>query len=129
MIPNLLPIAVILGFMGWFHIKLDVATVMIASIAIGIAVDDTIHFIVRFRQYKPSPGDYAGPIQATLSSTGKPIVFTSVVTICGFLVLCFSDFKPMSYFGLLTSVTIIAALIGDLVVLPALLVACKVRFN
>lgn len=129
MIPNIIPIVVILGFMGWAGIKLDVATIMIASIALGIAVDDTIHFIFRFKKEQSASEEYAQPIMSTLSSTGKAIIFTSLVNFCGFFVLCFSDFKPMIYFGLLTGITIIAALIGDLIVLPAALVAFKVKLN
>jgi predicted RND superfamily exporter protein len=129
MIPNILPIVVILGFMGWAGIKLDVATIMIASIALGIAVDDTIHFLFRFKREQSASVEYGQPICSTLSSSGKAIIFTSLVTFCGFFVLCFSDFRPMIYFGLLTGITIVAALIGDLIVLPASLVAFKVKLN
>jgi predicted RND superfamily exporter protein len=129
MLPNLLPVIVILGFMGWTRIKLDVATVMIASIAIGIAVDDTIHFVFRYKQECSAGADSAQAILSTLSSTGTAIVWTSLVIFCGFLVLCFSGFKPMIFFGLLTGVTIITALAGDLVMLPALLSTFRVNFN
>ncbi len=129
MIPNIMPVIAILGFMGFFGINLDVATVMIASIAMGIAVDDTIHFIFRYKREKTGSSDFVQPVLATLEATGKPIFHTSLITFCGFIVLCFSGFKPMIYFGLLTAVTVFAALTGDIIVLPALLVRFKVKFD
>jgi predicted RND superfamily exporter protein len=129
MIPNVIPILVVLGCMGYAGIKLDVATVMIASVALGIAVDDTIHFIYRFKKEASGSASYTQPIFSTLSSTGKAIICTSMVNLCGFSVLCFSDFRPMIYFGLLTGITILAALVGDLIILPASLVAFKVKFK
>jgi len=129
MIPNLLPILAVLGCMGYAGIKLDVATVMIASVALGIAVDDTIHFIYRFKKEASSSESYTQSIFFTLSSTGKAIMCTSLVTLCGFFVLCFSDFRPMIYFGLLTGITMVAALVGALIILPASLVAFKVKFK
>ncbi|MBW1898106.1 MAG: RND family transporter [Deltaproteobacteria bacterium] len=118
---NLLPILVILGVMGWAGIKLDLATVLIGSIAIGIAVDDTVHFIMRLKRESSGAENLSEPILSTLLSTGKAIVCTSLVILCGFIVLCFSDFKPMQNFGLLTGITIIIAIISDLVMLPAML--------
>jgi predicted RND superfamily exporter protein len=118
---NLLPILAILGVMGWAGIKLDLATVLIGSIAIGIVVDDTVHFIMRLKQESSGAENLSGPILATLLSTGKAIVCTSLVILCGFVVLCFSDFKPMQNFGLLTGITIVIATMADLILLPAML--------
>ncbi len=129
MIPNVLPIAMVLGFMGWAGIKLDVATIMIASIALGIAVDDTIHFLSVFKKMPSGQGGYDQRIHSTLSSVGEAMIFASVVNMCGFAVLCFSDFGPMINFGLLSSVTIFFALICELIIMPACLAAFNVRLR
>ena len=123
MIPNTLPIIITFGLMGFSGIRLDSGTVMIASIAIGIAVDDTIHFLYRFRQEHKT--DYISSIKETIRHVGRAIIFTSVVAFCGFMVLGLSNFKPIQYFGLLTGITMVTALLADLLVLPCcLLILC-----
>ena len=118
MIPNLFPVLFVLGVMGWAGISLNVVTVMIASIALGIAVDDTIHYLARYRIESNKTGDRVEAMRRTMLHTGKAIVFTSVVMAGGFWVICFSDFRPNIYLGLLTGVAMIAALLGDLLLLP-----------
>jgi uncharacterized protein len=125
MIPNVLPIAVTLGFMGYAGIKLDTATVMIASVAIGIAVDDTIHYLHRFRRELEKDGDYNAAMERTSLGIGRAIVFTSIVLFFGFSVLIFASFVPTIYFGMLTAVTMVSAVIGDLLLLPVLLIWLK----
>ncbi len=120
--PNLLPIVFALGTMGWLGIPLDPATVMIAGIALGIAVDDTIHYLEHYRREQRAGRTERDAAVATLDAVGRPMIVTSLVAALGFLVLCFSDFVPLFNFGLLTAVTMVAALVGDLMVLPALLV-------
>ena len=122
LVPNLLPIVFALGAMGWLGIPLDPATVMIAGIALGIAVDDAIHFLVHYRRQRRAGYERMDAVATTLHAVGRPMVITSLVAALGFLVLCFSDFVPLLHFGLLTAVTMVAALVGDLLVLPALLV-------
>ena len=121
MIPNIAPIAVVLGLMGWLDVPLDGFTVMIASIAIGIGVDDTIHFLHRLRSELARGLDLSSSISATIQGVGRPVLFTSVVLALGFWVFCFSDFTGTSNFGLLTGVTVIVALLADLLTLPAML--------
>jgi uncharacterized protein len=128
-IPNLLPIIVTMGLMGWIRIKLDVATIMIASIAIGMLVDNTIYFIFRYRHELAHEPDLKNAIHASLEGIGKPIICTSLVTASGFLILGLSAFKPMALFGLMTGITIIAGMLGDLVLHPALLAAFKIRYK
>ncbi len=123
MIPNTLPIIITFGLMGFLEIKLDSGTVMIASIAIGIAVDDTIHFLYRFR--KEHKTDYTNSIRETITNVGRAIIFTSVVAFCGFMVLGLSNFKPIQYFGLLTAITMVTALLADLLVLPCCLLIIR----
>ena len=125
MIPNLIPIAITLGVMGYLGINLDVATIMIASVAIGISVDDAIHFLYRFKSELKKDGNHYLAIQRTLSGIGRASVFTTVVATCGFLIFCLSSFKPIQYFGLLTGITMISALAADLFVLPSWILLFK----
>ena len=129
MVPNVLPVVAALGVMGWAGIRLDSFTVMIASIAIGIAVDDTIHYLHRFREEHHETGDLRVAMDRTIHSTGRAIVATSVILVCGFLVTVFSSFKPPIYFGVLSSLTVVVALLADVLVLPALLLILRPRVD
>jgi len=125
LIPNLWPISLLFGFMGALKIPLDVATVMVASIALGIAADNTIHFICRSRDELIKGHDTTSAMYNTLKGIGNAMILTSLVTIGGFMVLCLSPFKPMVYFGLLSSITLLAALLADLFLHPVLILAVK----
>jgi predicted RND superfamily exporter protein len=127
-IVNLFPIAVLLAIMAIFHIPLNAATIMVASIAIGIAVDDTVFFLVRLRSECVEENCWEIAIDRTLIHLTRPITFTSLVTTIGFFVLLLADFRPIYFFGLLGGVTMISAWIGDLVILPALLYPFRPRF-
>tara|TARA_R110002126_G_scaffold16527_14_gene66007 strand:+ start:1515 stop:3944 length:2430 start_codon:yes stop_codon:yes gene_type:complete len=116
LVPNILTTLGILGLIGWLNIPLDLMTITIAAIAMGIAVDDTIHFIHNFLQH---PAERA--LRATFGHTGMAIVFTSVIIAAGFAVFGFSDFLPSVYFGVLTAAAMLMALLSDLTILPALL--------
>ncbi len=119
-VPNVLPILAILSFMVVLHIPLDPATVMIATIAIGISADDTIHFLSRYKLHRGkglNPSDASG---AALSEMGRAAFFTSVVAAAGFSILALSEFPPMACFGLLTALTMLMALLGDIFILPAM---------
>jgi len=121
MIPNVLPVALTAGVMGLAGISLNTATAMIASIAIGLAVDDTIHFTTFYRRYRRENLTPEDAIRRVLHEVGPAMITTSLVLFIGFFVLVFSDFGPMRMFGLLSSLAIFSALLGDLLVLPALL--------
>lgn len=125
MIPNIIPVFLTFGIMGWIGINLDLGTVLIASVAIGLAVDDTIHFLARFRYLFDKYRNYERAIDETIKTVGAPITITSVVLFFGFGVAVVSTFKPIVYFGLLSAITMISALIGDLFVLPALIKVFK----
>ncbi len=127
MIPNLFPILLIFGIMGWLNIPLDVTTIMIASVTIGIAVDDTIHFLVWFRRNVLSGMDISQSIIKTYRDTGKPIVITSVVLCMSYLVLSSGSVKPIVAFGILASLAMFFALIGDLLIFPAIILIFKPR--
>lgn len=120
-IANLFPIMILAGIASVARIPLNVATIMIASIAIGIAVDDTVFFLVRLRREAAREGDADTAVDRTLEQMIGPISATTLVVAAGFLVLALADFTPIAYFGLLGGVTMILAWIGDIVLLPALL--------
>lgn len=121
MVPNIFPIFLYLGLMGFVGINLDVGTAMIASVAIGISVDDTIHFMERHRERVLATRDYHRGTLETLREVGVAIVLTSVILFVGFATLIFGQFTPIIYFGLLTSITMVSALYADLFLLPVLL--------
>ncbi len=125
--PNLMPIVLSLGVMSLFDVALDPATVMIAGIALGIAVDDTIHLLESYRRRRRAGDGVAEAVDHSLQTVGRAMMRTSVVATIGFLVLCFSEFLPLLYFGLFTAVAMVAAMVADLVVLPALLLLAEGR--
>ncbi len=124
-IPNLLPSAVILGVMGWAGIPLDMMTITIAAIAIGIGVDDTIHYIHRFTREFHRDHDYLAAMHRSHRSIGRAMLYTSVIITVGFSVLALSNFIPTIYFGLFTGFAMLAALLANLTLLPRLLMVFK----
>jgi len=122
MLPNCYPILMNFGIMGWLGIKLSMATSLIASIAIGLAVDDTIHYLHRYNLEFKKDLDKDRALRDTIKHVGKPIIMTSLTISIGFLVLMFSQFKPTSIFGFLMVVTMATALAGDLIILPSLMI-------
>jgi len=118
-LPNLVPIFFLFALMVVLEIPFDAATVMIASVAIGIAADDTIHFLSHFRLERQQGKDMADAVQSTFQKTGRAITFTSVVATAGFMILMLAEFKPIQYFGLFGSVTMVTAWVGDVFILPA----------
>jgi hypothetical protein len=119
-IPNALAICLVLGIMGWACIPLDMATVMIASVTMGIAVDGSIHYIHRYRrELRVARGDFVEAMYRTHATIGRAILFTSFCIVAGFWVLGLSNFKPTSYFGIFTGIAMAAALLANLTLLPA----------
>ncbi|MCB1615040.1 MAG: MMPL family transporter [Pseudomonadales bacterium] len=120
MIPNLTPIIITLGLMGIFHIPLDTFTLLIGSIALGLAVDDTIHFMHNFQRYYKRSGNAEQAIHQTLQTTGQAIFFTSLVLSTGFFIFTLATMQNMIHFGLLTGFCIIMAFLSDVLLAPAL---------
>jgi predicted RND superfamily exporter protein len=118
---NLFPVMILAGVAAVAGIPLNVATIMVASIAIGIAVDDTVFFLVRLRREVDRDDDGDAAIDRAFGQMIGPISATTLVVAVGFLVLTLADFKPVAYFGLLGGLTMILAWIGDMILLPALL--------
>jgi predicted RND superfamily exporter protein len=122
MIPNLAPILLMLGIIGAFGFPMDMFTMMVASIAIGLAVDDTIHFMHNFRRYYEATGDPRRAVFKTLHTAGRAMLVTTIVLSLGFFIYMFSTLNNIIRFGLLTGVTLIAALLADYFLAPALMV-------
>ena len=127
MVPNLFPIVLTLGLMGWAGIPLDVATIMIASVTIGIAVDDSIHFITWIRRNAAIKADLGEALAATFTDVGKPIVITTLLLFAGFFVMILGSILPTKMFGVLTAFSMVFALIGDMFVLPPLILIFRPR--
>ena len=119
--PNVFPIIVNFGVMGWFGIELSMVTSLIASIAIGLAVDDTIHYLFRYNREFKTDLDEKRAIRETLTGVGRPITFTTLTICVGFSILMFSSFKPTAIFGVMMVITSLSALAGDLILLPSLI--------
>jgi len=121
MIPNLAPIVFTLGLMGWLGVPLDMFTLMIGTIAIGLAVDDTIHFMHNFRRYFQASGDADVAVERTLTGAGQAMLFTSLVLATGFMVYTQAYMLHLFSFGLLTATAIVMAFIADVTLAPALM--------
>ena len=124
-IPNAIAAAFVLGIMGWLGIPLDIMTITIAAISVGIGVDNTIHYMHRFRREYPRFGNYRQTMFYCHNSIGRAMYFTSMTIVAGFSILALSNFIPTIVFGLLTSLAMFVALIGSLTLLPQLLIVFK----
>lgn len=120
LVPNLFPILLVAAIMGYFSIPLNLSTSVIFAISFGIVVDDTIHFLGRFRhEYRRNGKVYA--IKRSIEETGRPILITTIVLTSGFLIFCLSNFSASFYMGLFVSISFVTALLADLYLLPLLL--------
>ncbi len=125
MAPNLIAAGSVLGLMGWLGIPLDMMTITVAAITVGIAVDDTIHYIHRFKTEFVKDGDYIATMHRCHRSIGQAMFFTSLTIITGFSILVLSNFIPTIYFGLFTGFAMFMALVGALTLLPRLILLIK----
>lgn len=122
LLPNLVPLVITAGVMGWIGVPLKPSTVLIFSVALGIAIDITIRFLVNYKQELPlQGGEVMQTISVSIKQTGLSIVYTSLVLIVGFVIFCFSGFGGTQSLGWLTSLTLVVATITNLVLLPVLL--------
>ena len=124
-IPNLLAAAIILGLMGLLEIPLDMMTITIAAITIGIAVDNSIHYLYRFREEFPGIGDYVRAMHYCHANIGKAVFYTASTIMIGFSILVLSNFIPTVYFGLLTALAMLIALLAALTLLPKLILVWR----
>lgn len=121
MIPNLAPILIVMGAMGWIGLKVNMATAMIASVSMGLAVDFSIHYLSRFQRERAGGATFYEALRAAHGTVGLAMVLANVALIAGFSVLVISNFIPTVHFGILVSVAMIGGLAGNLVILPLLL--------
>ncbi len=130
MIPNIIPMIVTAGIMGWFNIPLKPSTLLIFSIALGITVDNTIHFLAKYRQeLKQKKWDLKDCVAMSIRETGLSIIYTSVILFFGFIVFIFSDFGGTQALGYLSAITYFVALFTNLILLPCLLLSLERRLT
>ena len=128
-VPNLFPILAAFGMMGFLGYSLDLDTLLVAPIAIGIAVDDTIHFLTRYRMEQIAGAEPKLAVKHTFREVGQAMVFTSVILSAGFLLFTTSQHNGLSHFGFLSATAILSAVISDLFFLPRLCILANLRFN
>jgi len=129
LVPILLTLLIIFGFMGYAQIPLDVATVLVGSISIGIGIDYSIHFLSRFRKETKDGKNIYDALSNTLTTTGRAIII-NVITVCGgFLVLIFANLIPLQRFGILVAITMLSSGLGALVILPAIILLTKKKYG
>ena len=121
MIPNLFPIVIALGVMGYLDIPLNTYNLIGGSIAIGLAVDDTIHFFHNFQRYYLKSGDIDFAVSETLGSAGRALLATSLILVASFWMRLFSDLKVVADFGLVMGIALLVAFLADVLLAPALL--------
>ncbi|TAG31457.1 MAG: RND transporter [Sphingobacteriia bacterium] len=124
LIPNLVPLIVTAGVMGWAGIALKPSTVLVFSVALGIVIDVTIRFLINYKQELPAHNGKIEPtLKQTISHTGISIIYTSLVLVAGFIIFCFSDFGGTKALGWLTSLTLLVGTITNLILLPVLIIS------
>lgn len=121
MVPNILPLLFAAALLGYFNIELEAGISIIFAVIFGIAVDDTIHFLTRFKLCIGEGLSVEESLAATFKDTGKALVLTTVILFFGFLVMLFSSHPPSLIVGVLVSITLVSALICDLYLLPLLI--------
>ncbi|NNG01237.1 MAG: MMPL family transporter [Desulfobacteraceae bacterium] len=121
MIPNFFPVLVVLGMMGYAGIPISIFTVLLGGIALGLAVDDTVHFLHNFRRNFDRNRNVAASVAETIESTGRALLFTTMSLSIGFLAFLTADMNVLRSFGMLTGLTMVIALLSDLTIIPALM--------
>ncbi len=121
LIPNILPIFVVTGIMGWLELKINMGAAMIAAVSMGLSIDSEIHYITMFRRLRGEGHCVREALYAVQQSVGRAVFFSTLALVVGFGALCLSDFIPTVYFGALVGLSLLGGLAGNLVVLPLLL--------
>jgi hypothetical protein len=129
LIPIIFTLTVIFGFMGYSGIPLDIATVLVGSISIGIGIDYSIHFVNRFRQEKKSATNSKDALIETLQTTGKGILINMTTVTGGFLIFLFADLVPLQRFGALVALTMVSSGFGSIIILPAIILLLEKRIQ
>ncbi len=121
MVPNIVPILMLMGALGWFNIKLNMGAVMIAAVSIGLSIDSSIHYLWAYKRWRSRGFGVFESIQHTQHRVGRAAMYSTLALVAGFSTLCFSQFVPTVYFGGLVSLSMCGGLFGNLVVLPIIL--------
>lgn len=121
LIPNLFPIVLVIGTMGWIGMKVNIASAMIASVSMGLTIDSSIHYLAGYRRHRAAGLSQSDALRATHRETGLALVWSNLALVAGFSVLTLSHFIPLIYFGVLVSVAMIGGLLGNLTLLPVLI--------
>ncbi|MCZ6730162.1 MAG: efflux RND transporter permease subunit [SAR324 cluster bacterium] len=121
MLPNLAPIVVTMDVMGWMDIKLDMSNMLLGTVAIGLAVDDTIHFFHDFRTYYARSQNVGEAVRQTMLNAGRAILFTTLVLVTGFWLFMFASLNNLIQFGFLIGLCLIIALLADILLAPAMM--------
>jgi len=129
MVPNAIPAFLAFGLMGLFGVPLDTDTLLIAPIILGIAVDDTIHFMTHYRVELSKTGSIAAALESAIMEVGQAVMFTTMIIGLGFAVLTFSDYLGMAKVGFFGSMAIFVALLCDLFLIPAMIIVFKPKFG
>lgn len=119
-LPNILPIVLVVGVMGWLQINIDIGVAVSGAIIIGVAVDDTIHFLVKFFEARKRGESMEETLAYVMQYAGNAIIFTTIILSLSFLIFVFSDFNPNFHFGVVTASALFIAVIADLLMLPAI---------
>lgn len=125
-LPNVVPIVVFFGILGWGGIYLNLGTSLIGAVVLGLAIDSTIHYMTRFNRELRGETDQGAAIARTLQAVGAPVIYTTVALVLGFFTFAFSSFMPIQNFGVLSGITLATALGANLALLPALLATTKI---
>lgn len=125
MIPNIMPLLTVFATMAIMDVPLNAGTVMVASISLGIAVDDTVHFLVGYRRHRDRGQGKNEAVRSTLSKVGPSLIVTTLTTCIGFFTLSQSVFPPISFLGLLSGIAIVVALLADILLIPAIIALHK----
>jgi len=121
LLPTLLAVGFVLGLMGWCSVKLDVATALVASVALGLSVDDTFHCLIQFRRHRQAHDSFAASLISSYAITGPGVLLSSLAVALGFAVLRLSEFVPFYNFGTMVGIATLGSSVGNLVLLPACL--------
>jgi len=121
MVPNALPILMVMGLLGWLGLKINMGAAMIAAVSMGLSVDSSIHYLASYRRERIAGRTVSESLNAVQQSVGRAAVLSTLALIVGFMVLCISEFVPTIYFGALVSLAMFGGLLGNLIVLPLLL--------
>ena len=120
-IPNVLPIVLVMGVMGWLGINIDIGVAVSGAIIIGVAVDDTIHFLVKYQEARKKKYNFEDSLTYIMQYAGSAIIFTTIILSSAFMILSFSLFNPNVNFGVVTAIALVIAVVVDLIMLPAIL--------